>query len=87
MLAGLALVATILELTLLLGGLRILVWERRVQAGESYFVEGYGDVGSQAQATILCTYFTGRSVISKVFWYSANDIMGVAECPFLDRAG
>jgi len=32
-----------------------------------------------------CVYFTGRSFITAGYWYSANDFMGISECPFIRK--
>jgi len=64
---------------------RVLVGERLVRPGEQYVVEGFGDVGANAQASLVCRYFTGRSVLPTVFWYSPNNFMGRDSCPFIWR--
>lgn len=73
------------SLALLLTGTRLLVWERHVEPGQSFVVQDYGDLGENGQASLVCWYFTGRSVLSQVFWYSSNNILGRDSCPFLDR--
>ena len=78
-------VALIADLALLLSGYRVLIRERRVDPGEHYAVAEYGDLGRMAQASLVCRYFTGRSVLTKVFWHSPNGFLGTDECPFLDR--
>lgn len=71
---------------LLLSGHRVLVRETLVQPGTKYEVSGYGDVGKNAQASLVCRYFTGRGVTTNVLWYSSNNIMGKDECPFVPKA-
>jgi len=78
-----AIIAACFELSLLLTGHRVLVGETRVQPGVSYVLPEYGDVGKNAQASLVCRYFTGRGVATSVLWYSSNNVMGRDECPFL----
>lgn len=80
--AGLLLLA---ELTLLVSGERLLVSQTLVRPGESYAVANFGDVGKSAQASLVCRYFTGRSVTTNVLWYSSNNVMGRDECPTFSR--
>lgn len=71
---------------LLITGKRILLSETEVKPGDSYFVPDYGNLGESTSASLVCKYFTGRSVLTRVFWYSPNNIVGKDECPFtLDR--
>ena len=64
----------------LISGRRLLISERRVHAGENVQVQGYGNVSGE---TLVCKYFTGRSTVIRVFFYSANNMMGRDECPFI----
>lgn len=73
------------SLLLLLSGRRVLVSETKVQPGEVYVVDGYGNVGAAAQASLVCRYFTGRGIQATVFWYSLNNIFGRDSCPFIYR--
>ncbi len=68
---------------LLLSGRRVLISETKVHPGETYAVEGYGNVGAATQASLVCRYFTGRSFQTSVFWYSPNGILGRDSCPFI----
>lgn len=70
---------------LAISGTRILISETKVQPGQVYLVEDYGDLGEASQPSLVCRYFTGRSLKERVFWYSSNGILGRAECPFLER--
>lgn len=72
-----------ISLALLLSGKRVLISEKKVSPGESYFVSDYGDLGKSQQAHLVCGYFTGRSLLTKVLWYSPNNILGRDQCPFL----
>jgi hypothetical protein len=72
-----------ISLALLLSGKRVLISEKKVSPGESYFVSDYGDLGKSQHAHLVCQYFTGRSLLTRVFWHSPNNIMGRDQCPFL----
>lgn len=71
------------NLALLITGRRVLIHERSVAPGESYVVAEHGDLGKNSQATLVCRYWTGRSVVTRVLWYSPNNIMGADQCPFM----
>ena len=71
------------EVTLLVGGFRVFLWQALVQPGQTYMVSGFGDVGKQGQASLVCRYFTGRTIATDVLWYSSTNQMGRDECPFL----
>jgi hypothetical protein len=66
---------------------RVLIHEKLVRPGEKDMVDGYGDVGISAQATLVCRYFNGRQVLAAVFWHSPNNLMGRDSCPFITRGG
>lgn len=86
-----ALIATGLGATvcaaLLLTGKRVLVWETRVEPGDYYVVREYGNLGAANNAQLVCRYFTGRSVITAVYWHSPNNIVGKDQCPFMVDEG
>lgn len=75
------------ELALLVTGRRLLIYEHRVEPGETYSVAEYGDLGKSSQASLYCRYFTGRDVLERVFWYSPNNMFGRDSCPFLASEG
>ena len=56
-----------------------------VEPGQFYEVEEYGNLGDSSLASLVCTYFTGRGLSPKVYWYSAGNLMGRDSCPFLYR--
>jgi hypothetical protein len=71
---------------LLVSGKLLLVSEKKVNPGETYIVPEYGNLGDSKSSRLDCKYFSGRSILTKVFWHSPNNILGVDECPFiLDR--
>lgn len=73
------------DLVLLVSGYRLLISEKRVDPGQFYIVEDYGNLGSNSQASLACSYFSGRSIKTAVFWYSSNNLFGRDSCPFLYR--
>jgi hypothetical protein len=76
-------VALVLVGTLLVSDRRVLLWEIRVNPGQSYIVGEWGDLGKASASSLVCRYFTGRSVQTIVYWHSPNNIMGRDQCPFL----
>lgn len=74
-------VALVVSIGLLATGHRILVWQHKVNPGEHYVIEGWGDLGAAQQANLACYYFTGRSIKVSVFWYAVGNVMGKDECP------
>lgn len=79
-------VIAFIPLLLLISGTRVLISERKINSGETYEVPDYGNLGASKQASLACKYFTGRGVITTVFWYSPNNFMGKDECPFTTSA-
>jgi hypothetical protein len=76
-------IAAIVSTALLFSGKRILVTERLVKPGDKYSVDEYGDLGKEDQRSLLCQYFTGRSILTRVFWYSPENLFGKDQCPFI----
>ena len=74
-----------MDVALLASDYRVLLYERLVRPGDSYIVEGYGDLGKAQQTQLVCTYFTGRDLKTIVFWHSPNNIMGRDSCSFIYR--
>lgn len=70
-------------ITLLVSDRRVLVWETRIHPGQTYVVGEWGDLGKASASSLVCRYFTGRSVLTTVYWHSPNNIMGRDQCPFL----
>jgi hypothetical protein len=81
-LVGLA-IAVLFCATLLFSGSRILVYEVKVNPGDYYVVADYGDLGKSDQGSLVCRYFTGRSILTRVFWYSSDNGFGKDQCPFI----
>jgi hypothetical protein len=73
----------IAEAILLFTGRRILVAETKVEPGQTYVVDGYGDLGTAGHSSLVCRYFTGRSTVTTVWWHSPNNIRGRDSCPFI----
>lgn len=84
---GVAAVLLVAELALLVSGAKVLVWEDRVRpGGKPYFVEGYGNLAKDSpgsEGNLVCRYFTGRGVVTRVLWYSPNNFMGADQCSFI----
>ena len=70
---------------LLLTDTRVLLGEVKVEPGQEFVVEGYGNLKEDNQASLVCSYFNGRKVLRTVFWYAPNNIMGRDSCPFIYR--
>lgn len=66
-------------------GLRVLVSERLVIPGQRYIVEDYGDLGASQGKSLVCSYFTGRKIVNRVYHYASNNFFGKDECPFLNQ--
>ena len=64
---------------------KVLLWQTKVKKGQYYYVEEHGDLGKSNQSTLVGRYFNGRGIITKVFWYSSNNIFGRDSCPFVLR--
>lgn len=74
----------IIYFVVLIFDIRILVFQKKVAVGESYYVEGWGNIGESTQASIVCNYFNGHQILSEVFWYSPNNFLGKNTCPIFD---
>lgn len=75
----------VFSIGLLVTGARVLVWEAKVDPGQTYIAGEWGDLGKAQSPSLVCRYFTGRSIKMTAFWYSPNNIMGRDSCPFLVR--
>lgn len=74
-----------LWIILVFSGTKILLSETKVEPGQNYHVEDYGNLGESSQASLVCNYFNGRKTLKRVFWYSPNNMFGRDSCPFLLR--
>jgi hypothetical protein len=83
--AGLLSVGAITEAALLFSGNRVFIQQILVHPRQTYIVHGFGDVGKQGQASLVCRYFTGRGIATDVLWYSSTNQSGRDECPFFSR--
>ncbi|NWK96693.1 hypothetical protein DM806_13690 [Sphingobium lactosutens] len=79
--AAVASLFVVTEGSLLISGKRLLVGSTLVHPRQTYIVPGFGDVGKQDQASLVCRYFTGRGIATDVLWYSSTNQMGRDECP------
>jgi len=66
-------------------GIRVLVSENLIKPGQTYIVEGYGDLGAGQGESLVCLYFTGRKIVTRVYHYAPNNMFGKDECPFLNQ--
>ena len=75
------------ELILLFGEFKVLIKEEHIEVDKevSRVVKGYGDLGTNAQDSLICTYFNGRKIVENVFWYSPSNVLGISECVFFTR--
>jgi hypothetical protein len=76
----LAVAAAIAAVFLVSTNQRLLLWETKVTPGDTYVVKGV-DVGKSQQPSLVCRYFTGVDVVTKVITYKPAD--GSGSCPFL----
>ncbi len=77
-------IAAFVWLLILVTDTRVLIWQAKVNPGDSYYYEGYGqDLGKSKKASLVGYYFNGRGIVSRVYWYSPNNIFGRDSCPFL----
>lgn len=72
-------------ITILVTDMKILLSEIKINPGQEYYVQDYGNLGDNSQASLVCNYFNGRKTLTRVFWYSSNNILGKDSCPFLLR--
>lgn len=77
------LIVSICWVYLLVSDSKLLLSETKVNPGGQLYVEGYGNLGANKQASLVCKYFNGRKLMQKVFWYSPNNFMGRDSCPFI----
>lgn len=75
-----AIALAVADLYLLIAGNRVLISERVVQPGQHVVVGQWGDLAENQQASLVCTYWTGRGIIPTVFWYG---MPGKDSCPFI----
>ncbi len=78
-------VIAMLWLLILATDTKILMKEVKVDPGQDYVVEGYGNLGDSKQSSLVGYYFNGRKIVKRVYWYSSNNIMGRDSCPFILR--
>jgi hypothetical protein len=70
---------------ILISNTKLLISGIKIEPGEKYYVHDYGDLGSSKQASLYCRYFNGRQVLTRVFWFSPNNILGKDSCPVILR--
>jgi hypothetical protein len=73
----------LLWIVILVSDTKVFIWEDKVNPGQKYFVDDYGELGKAGQSQLVGRYFNGRKIITRVFWYSPNNFIGRDSCPFL----
>ena len=68
---------------LLVTDTRVLFEETKIEAGQPYLVDGYGDLGRYNRTSLACKYFNGRKIFQSVYWYAHNNHGGRDSCPFI----
>lgn len=51
---------------------RVLIRETTVRSGQALAISGWGEVDGGATGGLVRRYFTGRSVVTRVFTFAAN---------------
>ena len=72
-----------LYLTMLLTNTKVFISETRVNPGDDYYLEEWGNLGDASQTSLVCKYFNGRKFMSIAYWYSPNNILGKDSCPII----
>jgi hypothetical protein len=75
----------LITLSLLLTDTRVLVFEEKIAPGNSLEISGFVYSGTPYQGQLVCRYFSGRSILTTVYWLSPNNVMGKDQCPFINR--
>ena len=70
---------------LLVTDTRVLLEEVKVEPGQRYIADGYGDLGRYNRTSLACKYFNGRKTFQAVYWYAQNNRSGRDSCPFLKK--
>ena len=71
-------------LLLLITDRRILVYEEKIYHEKTgSFNSKIKDPFEGTIKALNCTYFTGRTFVTKAVWYASNNIMGKDSCTFL----
>jgi hypothetical protein len=78
---GCAAVGILGEGFLFFTGWRLLLTERRSTPGQALVVEGFGDLGVMIEPKLVCKFFNGRRVLTRVYHFSPNGILGRDACP------
>lgn len=70
-------------LTPALTGYKPVVSQRLISPGQTYVTKDYGDLGANSRGSLVCTYFTGRRFVQRVYWHSRENLFGKANCPLI----
>lgn len=72
------------NLALLVSGQRLLIGEQIVRPGQHVVVGEWGDLASNNATSIVCTYWTGRSV-TPIVWWLGSGLWSRDSCPFFHK--
>ncbi len=70
-------------LTPVLTGYKPVVSQRLISPGQTYVTEELGDLGANSRGSLVCTYFTGRRFVKRVYWHSRENLFGKSNCPVI----
>lgn len=76
-------IALAVLLTPALTGYKPLISQRLISPGQTYVTEEFGDLGANSRGSLVCTYFTGRRFVQRVYWHSRQNLFGKANCPLI----
>lgn len=76
-------IALAVVLTPLLTGYKPMVSQRLISPGQTYVTEEFGDLGANSRGSLVCTYFTGRRFVKRIYWHSPENLFGKANCPLI----
>ena len=72
-------------LTPFLTGYKPMVSQRLILPGQTFVTEEHGDLGANSRGSLVCTYFTGRRFVQRVYWHSPENLYGKANCPLIQE--
>ncbi len=62
-----------------------LISEKKVNPGETFIVDDYGDLGKYSSGALVCTYKITTSLaprnIQRIYYYSPGNMLGRSRCP------
>jgi hypothetical protein len=78
------------NIALFLSGFGVLVWQDNKQFDQTYSTEknvisGMGFIGYQPSVKLVCNYFSGITILKKIFVHKNNSLLKEKKCPFINR--